>query len=220
MDLIDLIETRRFLGSEFMMWLWFKSETHDGFMEIPNHGTVEVIYDDSMVLEAYLAETERNTLKGGAPAYSAEAKVALQHGKRVSRAKLRVIKDGREWVFTFKAEGMDYSSIKIPAVLSRKEDDKFYERMYLVDEVEEIMDALYKEFIAVRLHDGWHDEMVPAMKTWVATEGDVYKDLYPDLGIEIDASAKVEEADEADSEAEEADEVEADSETEAEPAPA
>ncbi|RAL20050.1 hypothetical protein DL240_18990 [Lujinxingia litoralis] len=179
MDLVDLIETRRFLGSEFMMWLWFKSESYDGLMEVAEHGDIEVLFDDALVLEAYLAETERNTFKGGAPAYSPEAKVALQQGKRVSRAKIRVIKDGREWLLTLKAEGMDFSSVKIPAVLSREEDEKFYERMYLVEELEDIIAALYRTFIFTRLSPGWHDAMVPAMKEWIMAEEGVPSELYP-----------------------------------------
>lgn len=185
MDLIDLIETRRFLGNEFLTWLWFKTETQDGLLEVGEHGTIEVVFDDSLVLEAYLAETERNTLKGGSPAYSPEAKVALQHGKRVSRAKIRVIKDGREWVFTLKGEGMDFSSVNIPAVLSRKEDEKFYERMYLVEELEEIVDDLYQEFIFLRVNAAWHEEMVPAMQKWIATEDQVYEDSYPKVEINL-----------------------------------
>ena len=185
MNLADLIETRRFLGSEFMMWLWFKSETHDGLMKIEDHGPVEVVYDDRLVLEAYLAETERNTLKGGAPAYSEEAKVALRHGKRVSRAKLQVIKDGREWTFTFKADGMDYTSVKIPSVLSKEEEEKFYERMYLLEELEDIMDKLYAEFLSIRLDDElWHDRMVPAMRDWVETDEALEPHWYPDLTID------------------------------------
>lgn len=184
MNLADLIETRRFLGNEFMMWLWFKSETHDGLMELEEHGPVEVVYDDRLVLEAYLAETERNTLKGGSPAYSPEAKVALQHGKRVSRAKLRVVKDGREWTFTFKSEGMDYTSVKIPSVLSKKQEEKFYERMYLLEELEEIMDALYEEFMTIRLSEGWDKQMVPAMKKWIETDGDIDRDWYPQAAVE------------------------------------
>ena len=181
MNLADLIETRRFLGSEFMMWLWFKSETHDGLMDVTGHGPVEVVYDDRLVLEAYLAETERNTLKGGAPAYSPEAKVALRHGKRVSRAKLQVVKEGREWSFTFKAEGMDYTSVKIPSVLSKREDEKFYERMYLLEELEEIMDALYREFLAIRVDETrWDEQMVPAMREWIDTDGPVDPELYPE----------------------------------------
>jgi hypothetical protein len=189
MDLVDLIETKRFLGSEFLMWLWFKTETHDGLMDLGEHGAVEVVFDDSLVLEAYLAETERNTFKGGAPAYSPEAKVALQQGKRVARAKLSVLKDGREWTFTLKAEGMDFSSIKIPAVLSRQEDEKFYERMYLVDEVEDIVDALYAEFLAIRFSDDWSDRMVPAMRQWVATDDAVSPDLYPEIDLARDSAS-------------------------------
>lgn len=182
MNLADLIESRRFLGGEFMMWLWFKSETHDGLFEIEDHGAVEVVYDNRLVLEAYVAETERNTLKGGAPAYSPEAKVALRHGKRVSRAKLRVVKDGREWTFTFKADGMDYTSVKIPAVLSKEEDDKFYERMYLVEELEDIMDRLYEEFLDIRLDEqAWEEQMVPAMRKWVNTDERVDPQWYPEL---------------------------------------
>ncbi len=205
MNLADLIETRRFLGSEFMMWLWFKSETHDGFMEVDGHGPVEVVYDDRLVLEAYLAETERNTLKGGSPAYSAEAKVALQHGKRVSRAKLRVIKDGREWTFAFKAEGMDFSSVKIPSVLSKEEEEKFYERMYLLEELEEIVDALYAEFLSIRLDDElWHHRMVPAMRKWVATDEPVDLSWYPDLQGQAVADENVADEEAADEEVAEA----------------
>ena len=70
MDLVDLIETRRFLGSEFLMWLWFKSECFDNLFDTQNHGTVELWIDDKLTLEASLAETERNDFKGGAPAHS------------------------------------------------------------------------------------------------------------------------------------------------------
>ena len=181
MNLADLIETRSFLGSEFMMWLWFKSETHDGLLKVEEHGDIELVYDDALVLEAYLAETERNTFKGGAPAYSPESKVALRHGKRVSRAKLRVVKDGREWTFTFKAEGMDYSSVKIPSVLSRQEEEKFYERMYLLEELEDIMGRLYEEFIGLRLSEAWTESLVPAMREWIATDEIVDVDWYPEV---------------------------------------
>ena len=161
MDLVDLINSRRFLGSEFLMWLWFKSECYDGMFDIPNHDRVEVVYDDRLTLEAYLAETERNMFRGGAPAYSPEPRVALREGKRVQRAKLRVIKEGREWTFNIKAESLDLTSVKIPSLLSREEEEQFYERMYLVEELEEILDELFREFLEVRLTYAWEEVMVP-----------------------------------------------------------
>jgi hypothetical protein len=179
MDLVDLINSRRFLGSEFLMWLWFKSECYDGMFDIPNHDRVEVVYDDRMTLEAYLAETERNMFRGGAPAYSPEARVALREGKRVQRAKLRVIKEGREWTFNIKAESLDLTSVKIPSLLSREEEEQFYERMYLVEELEEILDELFKEFLNVRLTYAWEEVMVPAMREWIASDDFMSPDDYP-----------------------------------------
>lgn len=179
MDLVDLINSRRFLGSEFLMWLWFKSECYDGMFDIPNHDRVEVVYDDRMTLEAYLAETERNMFRGGAPAYSPEARVALREGKRVQRAKLRVIKEGREWTFNIKAESLDLTSVKLPSLLSREEEEQFYERMYLVEELEQILDELFREFLNVRLTYAWEEVMVPAMREWIASDDFMKPEDYP-----------------------------------------
>lgn len=179
MDLIDLINSRAFLGSEFLMWLWFKAECFDGLFDIPNHDRVEVSFDDQLTLEAYLAETERNMFRGGAPAYSPEAKTALQEGKRVQAAKLRIVKEGREWTFKIKAESLGLTSVKIPSLLSKEEEEQFYERMYLVEELEEILDELYKEFLGIRLSDAWNTTMLPAIQEWVHTEELLNPDHYP-----------------------------------------
>jgi hypothetical protein len=176
---VDLIETRRFLGSEFLMWLWFKSECFDNLFDTQNHGTVELWIDDKLTLEASLAETERNDFKGGAPAHSPEAKTALRQGKRVSKAKLGVIKEGREWSLTIKCESLDISGAKIPALLSKEEEEQFYERMYLLEELEDIIRDLYNEFLLIRLDLSWHEAVVPAMRAWVATDDVVEQSDYP-----------------------------------------
>ncbi|MBA2663379.1 MAG: hypothetical protein H0U74_13915 [Bradymonadaceae bacterium] len=189
MDLIDLIDSRRFLGSEFLMWLWFKSECFDGLFELGEEKKkLEVVLDDAMTLEAYLAETERNTFKGGAPAYSPEAKVALRQGKRLAKAKMRIIEEGREWVFNIKSETLDLSSINIPAVLSREEDEKFFERMFLVEEIENIVAALYAEFLGIRLTSAWPDAMLPAMQAWIASDEPAAPNTYPSGATQLAAA--------------------------------
>jgi hypothetical protein len=179
MDLIDLINSRSFLGSEYLMWLWFKAECFDGLFDLPEHGRIELAFDDQLTLEAYLAETERNMFRGGAPAYSPEAKTALREGKRVQAAKLRIIKEGREWTVKLKAETLGFSGVKIPSLLSKHEEEQFYERMYLLDELEEILDALYREFIDIRLSHAWHDAMLPAIQDWVHADDLLNPDAYP-----------------------------------------
>lgn len=190
MDLVDLIQTRRFLGGEFLMWLWYKSECLDGMMNLPVHGNIEVWIDDQLTLEAYLAETERNDLKGGSPAHSPEARSALRQGKRVSKAKVGILKEGREWSATIKAESMDLAGIKIPALLSREEEEQFFERMYLLEEVEDIVRALYLEFLKIRLALQWEAILLPKMSQWIMSDSLLEPTDYPSkelkdgLGIE------------------------------------
>ncbi len=179
MDLIDLINSRRFLGSEFLTWLWFKVDCHDGLLDVKDIGRVELIFDDQMTLDAYLAETQRNDLRGGAPAYSPEALTALRQGKRPIKAKLRVIREGREWSFAFKAETFDLGAIKIPALLTDETDEQFWERMYLVEELEGVVHGLYREFLSVRLSNDWSERFVGAMQAWIESDLDPTPDDYP-----------------------------------------
>ncbi|MFP4600062.1 MAG: hypothetical protein ACOC9J_02795 [Persicimonas sp.] len=180
MDLIDLINSRAFLGSEYLMWLWYKAECFDGLFDVAGHDRIELAFDDQLTLEAYLAETERNMFRGGAPAYSPEAKTALREGKRVQSAKIRIVKEGREWTFKIKAESLDLTSVKIPSLLSKEEEEQFYERMYLVEELEEILEALYTEFLSIRLSTAWHETMIPAIREWVHSDELKGPDDYPD----------------------------------------
>jgi hypothetical protein len=181
MDLLDMINSRRFLGAEFLMWLWFKADCFDGLMEVKDHGSVEIIFDDALTLEAYMAETQRQDLKGGTPAFTPEAKTGLRHGKRASKAKMRFVKEGREWVFTLKAENLDISSAKMPTVLSREDDERFYERMYLLEELESILERLFEEFLRIRLAKPWDDKMLPAMQAWIQSDELAKPDDYPTL---------------------------------------
>ena len=38
MDLVDLIAEKRFLGQEFLTWLWWKSEERGGTVEVTGRG--------------------------------------------------------------------------------------------------------------------------------------------------------------------------------------
>ena len=189
MDLVDLMQTRRFLGAEFLLWLWFKCECFENLLHLPAHGNLEVWIADGLTLEAFVAETERHDLKGGAPAHSPEAKMALRQGKRPSKAKLGVLKEGREWSFTLKSDSLDTSGVKIPALLSREEEEQFYERMYLIEELEDILLALYHEFLTIRLSLQWDALLVPRLKDWIASDEPrapkdyPTQDLFDALGI-------------------------------------
>ena len=181
MDLVDLINTRRFLGSEFLIYLWFRVDCRDGLLDVEadDIGRIELIFDDQLTLDAYVAETQRNDLRGGAPAYSEEAVTALRQGKRPTKAKLCVIREGREWTFTFKAETFQLTSVKAPALLTKETVEQFYERMYLLEELEDVLHALYREFLHVRLTETWEERFVGAIQEWIASDEDPVPEDFP-----------------------------------------
>jgi len=168
MDLLQLMESTRFVGEEFLTWLWFRVERQDGRFTLDDGERIELNFDDQLTLEARLAEAEQNRLKGGSPTESAEAHEALRRGKRVTKAKLRLAKEGHEWFVSIDATTLGLSGLKIPAVLSRETDDKFYERMSLIEEAERMIRELYRLFLLTRLDaEAWNKELT-AIRTWVA----------------------------------------------------
>ena len=169
MELLDLIEGRRFMGREFVVWLWFESE----MQETNLHPTgVDPV---SMWLEAQITlvlEKEESRLKGAIPASSPEAKEALRQGKLPKEAKMRLVRGEREYAWTLKADSLGLSGLKLPTQL-KKNDEKhevFYERMMLLEDLEASLSALFADFVRLRLADPWDDEVVPLMKSWAHGE--------------------------------------------------
>lgn len=181
MDLVDLIQSHRFLGSEFLLWLWHKSEVYEGRFNIGKREGCEVWFDDQITLEAFVVETEQSKLRGAAPTMTPEAREALRQGKLPTQAKMRVGHDGQEWAFVFKAPEFQMSGIKIPALLSRQDDEKFFERLYLIETLEDLMADLYAEFLGLRLRGVWSDAVVPMLRAWIveekATDVEAYRAL-------------------------------------------
>lgn len=166
MDLSDLIASKRFLGNEFLLWLWFR-EDEDAAMYKVDDDHVELRFDDRLQLDAHLAEAETSVLKGGAPAHSPEAHKALQVGKRVSKARLRLFKGEREWVFNVDTGTFHITSVKTPAVLSKEDDEPFFERLYLIEELQDAWYGIYRQFLEERLAEDWESNRT-TIADWIA----------------------------------------------------
>ena len=151
MDAYEKIERTRHFGETFMLWLWYHSVIDDTIFYLSDNTTLALAFDNQITLEAKLAEAEKTVLSGGAPAESREAYEGLKQGKVVSQAKLRVQRDEKEWVFAFTASTMAVSGLKIPALMTKAEDDKLYERQALIEEIDGLMRGLYEKFLSIRL---------------------------------------------------------------------
>ncbi len=172
MDLFEKIERTRHFGELFLVWLWYHSDIDESVFRLSDGSLMTLIFDNAMTLEVKLAEAERATLSGGSPASSKEAHEALRQGKLVRSVKLRVERDEKEWVFVLTAQTLALSSLKIPALMTKEEDEKLYERQYLIEEIDSLIRGLYERFLNIRLDEkSWQKES-KSMSAWIYADLD------------------------------------------------
>ena len=171
MDFETMAVETGFLGSEFATWLWFCTE-QGGDFDLGPIGVVTVQLGDDLRLTSEDCESQVTQLTRGAPAYSAEAKAALMVGKKLSRAKFTLTRGAgtskeETHSVTIDSERFVLSAFLLPRIKADSLEERFVERMYAYQDGIEMFDALYREFLAVRLSELWEDELF-AIRRWVA----------------------------------------------------
>jgi hypothetical protein len=167
MDMLKMIEGRRFLGREFLVWLWFESEFLEGQMSAPGVGEFEFLLEKQITLEAGGSkDKEQSKLRGQNPAATPEAREALRQGKTPTTASMKLHRGDQDFTFVFNAEQLAISGVKIPALMKDKDDEPFYDRIGLIEDLEAYMDALYSEFLLLRVTRAWSDLIFPAIQRW------------------------------------------------------
>ena len=210
MQLVDRIEKRRFVGREFLLWVWFESELFEGTLQTKEHGSFGLWVEKTIALSS--AKTEATRIRGLQPASAREAKESLRRGKMPEAAGFHLVQGDRESTFTLRAEQLGIAGLRLPAVLGGEEEapaeplltgprrpprrkredvarqearesdkahEAFYERMQLTRDFEGVLEALYRDFLGLRLGKRW-DEVMVVMRAWAAGEAvdaDSYRTL-------------------------------------------
>ena len=167
MDVANRIETTRFLGAEFLLWLWFAGELLDGKLDAGPHGVVEISLEAQLSLTDLLSPRETISMRGSDPFSSAEADQALKNGKLPSRALLRLKQGDSEWLVTLDAFSLALSGVKLPGY-EASDDEQLFERMSLLEQLDEIVHEVYRQFLLLRLAPSWQERFFPALRAWIA----------------------------------------------------
>ena len=167
MDLLDAIDAGRFLGKEFLVWLWFESEVLEGQFEMPDGEKFELWFESQLTLESETAEQEITRMRGAAPSSTSEAHEALRRAKLPTQARVRIERGQQAFGFVIAAKSMTLTSATLPQLIKEDEEERFYERMYLIEELEKMVDALYGRFLSLRLAPVWETQILPMIRRWV-----------------------------------------------------
>lgn len=165
-DAVERIETTRFLGAEFLLWIWLYAAIVEDSITLGKHGEWSVWLDGTLALQSVFDPAERVSVRGAAPASSAEAREAVKSYKFPTRARVIMRQDPRDFRFVLDAARFAISAGDIPAALTEPGDDAFLERMHLVDELLTLLDRLFATFLQFRLAPVWAEAFEPAVAAW------------------------------------------------------
>lgn len=171
-DLVDLILEKRFVGQDFLTWLWFKGEVDGPQFVTPTGLEVSIGCDYDMQLECGEGETcQRITFKGGAGIDAShglpESVMGIRQGKKIQQVKLYVIKGELEYILKINGSHMDISGARLPrtapvdaaTIAEGALDEGFIlERIHLIITLMEIFDDVFSWFLSVRLGPAWPSE--------------------------------------------------------------
>lgn len=169
-ELLERIESTRFLGAELLLWVWLRAELLSEPVALGALGEAEVWLDRKLTLEHVLDKQERVAVRGAQPSGSTEAREAVRSMKMpiASRLLLRIAE--RDFAFDFNAPRFLIGAGAVPAVLKEEGDDAFLERTELIAQLTSLVDALFAAFLRERLTSSWLKAWQPALMAWVEGE--------------------------------------------------
>lgn len=174
MDLVDLIAEKRWLGQEFLTWLWYKSEERGGSILLDGRGDITIAFEKHMLLESGEGESLEKIVCSGLQAELQEARTGLQMGKKLEQARITFGFDNYEYSATLSGSLMEYRSVKLPKTETTETDGDnpeevegmVLERIFLMEELTKTVNQLFKMFLDIRLGEKWKDEL-HQVRIWV-----------------------------------------------------
>jgi recombination associated protein RdgC len=161
---LELIEQGRFLGEEFLLWLWMRGLAEGGTSGQEGDNSACFV-DDDVQLASERGDVKELSLRKGNPQESLEAFEALSRGMRPCKAKLRILAGDMEWVFSLSAAQLEVSAMKLPPTQAKDLHGRVSDRLFLLEEGTGHLERRFVLFLKRRREDP--GGMESEMKTWI-----------------------------------------------------
>lgn len=163
--------SRDFLGNEFLLWLWYTTDTGSDTFPLADGSEVSAMMARTLTLECPRGQTGHETISHEGPTRLPEARRAIQSGKLPRKAGLSLVRHDQQYDLTIHAETLAVSSAKLPPPPEDVSDDraKLDTRADQIRGLVETVDLLYDAFGAKRFGPEWADELA-GMQRWLKRE--------------------------------------------------
>ena len=163
----------RFLGNEFLTWIWFVIENDEEIIKKCDKEALSLDIGNRITLEHRWANGMETVSIKGDSAGLEEGLLALSKGALVTEINLIYKSGSLQWQFSLKGESLNFSGIKLPesGTAEQAEDMEgvVLEKLYLYEKPFNFIDELYRYFISLRLSRQWQPTL-SRMKKWVQSE--------------------------------------------------
>ncbi len=159
------------LGQEFLTWLWYKSDTTPNAFIDKKGVPFSVSMEQRIVVQGGEGDNLETASVSGSLSPLREARLGLVTGKKVTRAIVRFEQNDLDWQVSLKAEDLSCNSLRTPKIEKESDDDDpdafLLEKIYLMELCLGLIDALYAQFLQLRLSDNWAKE-VRDLQGWMS----------------------------------------------------
>ncbi|MGE0090870.1 MAG: hypothetical protein AB7S50_15480 [Bacteroidales bacterium] len=161
----------KFIGNEFLTWLWFIIDTNQDYFKKIDQSIVALHIGNRIVLENNNNDSsELITIKGD-DAGLEEGILSLRKGAVVIEMNLIYKTENQNWKFSIKGESLSFSGLKPPETgpLETKDDIEglLLEKAYLFEKAIELTNCLFNFFLKLRVSLDWNKTILPEIRKWV-----------------------------------------------------
>ena len=161
----------KFLGEEFLTWLWYVIENNQRLLKDVDQDFVGLEIGNRIVFENRRKESaERITIKGEEAGLE-EGILALKNGALVTELNMIYRSAELTWQFTLKGESLNISALSLPKTEPPEADENLegfvIEKLYLYDKALQFLNKIFAHFVTLRISTNWQKKETGAIRKWI-----------------------------------------------------
>jgi hypothetical protein len=155
-----------FLGNEFLLWLWWFTETQGDAVTLPDRSEATVMFARTLALECPRGESGKGTVTAEDPTALPEARQAIRSGKLPRKSGLILVRHGEQYELTLQAETFAVSGARIVADEESEGRGAAEDRIDSLRSLKDTLDLLFQTFCQQRIGAAWSAEL-EQMRSWL-----------------------------------------------------